>query len=80
MDILHPKLYRISTYEYYCPSCSTHYEIDDLTLFKPHHEARTTLTRGYLNTVKDKDEWSRFTVLEVLKTEGSVMTGRMRTL
>ncbi len=56
MDTLRPKLYRISTYEYYCPSCSTHYEIDDLTLFKPHHRCSNYKNHAHLKAVRDRNE------------------------
>jgi len=56
MDTLQPKLYRISTYEYYCPTCSTHFELDHLPFFKPHHEGPNYLNEAYLKIVRGRDE------------------------
>ncbi len=56
MDILHPKLHRISTYQCYCPNCSIHFELDDLLIFKSHYECPDCRNNAYLNTVKDKDK------------------------
>jgi len=56
MDTLQAKLYRISTYEYYCPTCSTHFGLDDLPFFKPHYECPDCGNSAHLKTVRDKHE------------------------
>ncbi len=56
MDTLQSKLYGISTYEYYCPTCSTRSELGHLTFFKSQYECPDCCNNTYLNIVKDKDE------------------------